>query len=66
MLAELVWVIAALLIVGVLLWGLNQIPGIDPAIKAIVRVIIIVVLAIFLIYFLAGLVTHLPPLPGPR
>lgn len=63
---ELIWVIAALLIVGVILWALNQIPGIDPAIKAVVRIVIIVVLAIWLIYFLAGLLTGLPALPARR
>ncbi len=60
---DLIWVIAALLIVGVILWALNQIPGIDPTIKAIVRVVIIVVLSIWLIYFLAGVLTGLPSLP---
>lgn len=63
---EIVWVIAALLIVGVILWGLNQIPGIDPAIKAIVRVIVIVLLSIWLIYFIAGLATSLPAIPAHR
>lgn len=64
--SELIWIIAALLIVGVILWGLNQIPGIDPTIKAIVRVVIIVFLAIWLIYLFAGLATGLPALPGRR
>ncbi len=62
--SQLIWVVAALLIVGVILWALNQIPGIDGTIKAVVRVVIIVVLAIWLIYFLAGLATSLPALPG--
>ena len=60
---QLIWLIAALLIVGVVLWGLQQIPGIDPTIRAFVRVIIIVALAIWLIYFVAGLLTGLPALP---
>lgn len=62
MLLELIWVIAALLIVGVLLWGLNQLPGIDPTLKTIIRVIIIVILLIWLIYFIAGMAAGLPPL----
>ncbi len=60
--AEIIWLIAALLIVGVILWALNQIPGIDPTIKAIIRVIVIVLASIWLIYFLAGVLTALPPL----
>ncbi len=66
LLSELVWAIAALLVAGVFLWALNQIPGIDQAIKTIARVVIIAILAIWLIYFLAGVLTSLPPLPGRR
>ncbi len=62
--AQLIWVVCVLLVVGVLLWGLNQIPGIDGTIKSVARTIIIVVVAIYLIYFLAELATSLPALPG--
>ncbi len=64
-LGNLIWIIAALLILGVLLWALNQIPGIDPTIKAVVRVIVIVIVAIWLIYFLASLFSagvFIPPI----
>lgn len=62
-LPALVSLLVALLIVGVILWGLSQIP-MDPAIARVIRVVVIVVVAIWLIYFLVGL---LPAsyYPGP-
>ncbi len=51
----LISLIVGLLIVGLILWALDQLPGIDPAIKNIIRVVIIVACVIWLIYALAGL-----------
>ena len=60
---QLINLVAALLIVGVILLGWQADSGIDPTIRAFVRVVIIVVLAIWLIYFVAGILTGLPALP---
>ncbi len=50
----LVQILVTLLIVGVILWGITQIP-MDAAIARIIRVIVIVFVAIWLIYLLAGM-----------
>jgi uncharacterized membrane protein YwzB len=50
----LIQVVLALVIVGIVLWGLSQLP-IDPAIAKFIRVAIIVFVAIWLVYILAGL-----------
>jgi hypothetical protein len=50
-------IVVALVIVGLVLWAVQQIP-MDPAIAKIIRVIVIVVVCIYLLYFLLGL---LPP-----
>jgi len=45
--------IIVLIVIGLLLWVVQQIP-IDQAIKNIIRVVVIVAIAIWLIYMLAG------------
>jgi len=62
---ELVWLIAGILIVGAILWGLSSLPGIDETFKQVARVICIVALVIWCIWVLASLVTGLP-LPNRR
>jgi hypothetical protein len=64
-LISIIWFLAAACIVGVLLWGLGQLP-IDGTIKAIVRVVIIVFFVIWVIYFLAGMATTMPMVPYRR
>ncbi len=58
------WIIAVVLIAGVVLWALNSLPGIDPAMKQVARVLIIVCVVVFVLYFLFGLFAgggmHLP------
>ena len=53
MLANLVWIIVAVLIAGVLVWGLDQLPAIDPTFKQVAKVIIIVVVVICAIVLIA-------------
>lgn len=48
-------VIVALVITGLLLWAVDQIP-MDGTIKAILRVVVIVVVCLYLLYFLVGLI----------
>ena len=50
----LIQALIALLIVGVILWGIAQIP-MDTTIARIIRVVVIVFVAIWLIYLLASL-----------
>lgn len=50
----LVPIVVTLLIVGIVLWAITQIP-MDAAIARIIRVIVIVFVAIWLIYLLAGM-----------
>jgi hypothetical protein len=47
------------LIVSVLLWGLSQLPIVEP-IKGIIRIIIIVIFAIWLISLLGSMVGSFP------
>ena len=48
-LKEIAYVIAALLLAGVALWGLDQFPSINATIKQIIRVLIIVLVAVWVI-----------------
>jgi hypothetical protein len=55
--------VIVLVVVGLLLWILQQIP-MDPAFARIIRVVVIVAVCIWLIYFLVGLLpgNAVPPL----
>ena len=57
--AILIQLLIVLCIVGLILWGISQIP-MDPVIARIIRVAVIVIVGIWLIYLLAGM------LPGGR
>jgi len=46
--------VAILLVVGVLLWALNQFPAIDPTIKKIIYVVVVVVVVLWLAGSLLG------------
>ena len=50
----LIQILVTLLIVGVILWGITQIP-MDAAIARIIRVVVILFVCIWLIYLLAGM-----------
>ena len=58
-LISVLWILAALAIAGVLLWGVEQLP-IDAVIKTIIRVVVIVILVIWVIYAIMGMVTGIP------
>lgn len=53
-------IIAALMIIGVLLWALNNLPFIDPAMASIARVLIIVVTVIALALWLISIASGAP------
>lgn len=52
---NLIWIIVAVLIAGVLVWGLDQLPAIDPTFKQVAKVIIIVVVVIWSIVLIVGM-----------
>lgn len=43
-----------LCIVGLILWGISQIPGIPPIVKTVIYVIIGVVLLVWLLQYVGG------------
>jgi len=51
MLTLLLVVFIALCIVGLILWGVNQIPGIPPVVKIVVYVIVGVILLLLLLQY---------------
>jgi hypothetical protein len=59
----LIKIVVALLIVGVALWGISQIP-MDATVYRVVRALIIVAVAIWIICILASLVSGGMPLIG--
>jgi hypothetical protein len=54
MIPQLVSLIVVILVAGVLVWAIDQLPAIDPTFKQVAKVIIIVVLAIYAIVTIAG------------
>ena len=62
------YIIAVLLVAGVLLWDLGQLPGIDATIKQLVKIVIIVFAVLFVLYELFGMFSGMGGfrgLPGP-
>jgi hypothetical protein len=53
MLVGLVYLVIALIIVGVLLWVVDMLP-LDPVIKQVIRVVVVLAVVIWLLYFLIG------------
>jgi len=49
------WIIAVVIIAGVVLWALNSFPAIDPTMKQIARILIILLVVVMVLYFLFGL-----------
>jgi hypothetical protein len=62
--ALLLQIIIALVIVGLALWVISQIP-MDPTIARIIRVVVIVFVSIWLLYLLVGLLGGVGAMPGP-
>lgn len=44
----------ALCIIGLILWGVNQVPGIPPIIKVVIYVIVGVILLLWLLQYVQG------------
>jgi preprotein translocase subunit SecE len=54
MISTLLYVFIVLCIVGLILWGLQQIPGIPPIVKVVAYVIIGVVLLLWCLNYVGG------------
>lgn len=50
----LIYLFIVLCIVGVILWGIQQIPGIPPIVKTVVYVLVAVILLLCLLNLLGG------------
>lgn len=59
MITALLTAFIVLCIIGLILWGINQIPGIPPIIKVVIYVIIGVVLLLWLLQVVQGGGVHL-------
>jgi cation transporter-like permease len=59
MITTLLTAFIVLCIVGLILWGISQIPGIPQIIKVVIYVIIGVILLLWLLQFVAGGSAHM-------
>jgi len=60
MLLLLVYIVASIVIAGVVLWGLQAMPAIDPTLKQIAKIVIVVVLVIWIVFVLVAMIQHVP------
>lgn len=65
MLAPLIQIIIALVLIGLVLWLIQQIP-MDAAIAKIIRVVVVVVVVLWLLSVLLGWLPSLGPYPYRR
>lgn len=54
MISTLLVAFIVLCIVGLILWGINQVPGIPPIIKVVIYVIVGVILLLWLLQYVQG------------
>lgn len=54
MISTLLYVFIVLCIVGLIVWGIGQIPGIPPVIKTVVYVVVGVILLLWVLQFVGG------------
>lgn len=55
MIESVIWLIAGLAVLGLILWGVSQLPFIAEPMKQIIKVILVVVAGILVIYFLVDI-----------
>jgi hypothetical protein len=58
MISTLLYIFIVLCIVGLILWGVGQIPGIPPIVKTVIYVIIGVVLLLWCLNYVGGASGH--------
>lgn len=54
MISTLLMLFIALCIIGLILWGVGQIPGIPPIVKTVVYIIVGVILLLWLLRYVQG------------
>ncbi len=54
MISTLLYVFIVLCIVGLILWGVGQIPGIPPVVKTVLYVIVGVILLLWVLQYMGG------------
>jgi len=59
MISTLLYIFIVLCIVGLVLWGLSQIPGLPPMVKTVAYVIVGVVLLLWALNYVGGGNVHL-------
>lgn len=67
MLISLIWIVVAVLVVGFLVWLVDQIPVIAEPYKTIAKGTLVFVLVLYIIFIVIGLFGggSMPRLPGP-
>ena len=66
MLLSLFWIIAVLVVAGLILYFVNGAPALDGTIKWLIRAVVIVVCVVLVLYFLFGIVSTFPAHPLGR
>jgi len=59
MILPLIYILAAIVIAGVIVWGLMQMP-MDPVFKNVARVLVVVVLVVYVVLVLINLLHAIP------
>ena len=54
MITTLLYLFIALCIIGLILWGVSQIPGIPPIVKTVIYVIVGVILLLWCLQYVGG------------
>lgn len=65
MLITLFWIVAVLVIAGLILYFVGTIPGIDPTIHALIRAVVIIVCVVFVLWFVFSMLSGVA-VPSPH
>lgn len=60
MLLSVFWIIAILVIAGVILYFVNGAPALDATIKWLIRAVVIILCVVLVLYFIAGILANFP------
>lgn len=66
MLGTAIYILAFLILVGLVFWVLGQIPGIPDPIRKVIYIILVVVVVIILVMWMVGFAGSGPQLPSLR
>ena len=65
MITTLLYIILLVIVLGVILWGVNQLLPLvpmDPRFRTVINVLITILVVIVIVYIIAGLLGAVPPL----